>query len=140
LFTISEEIGCVGIEHFVKTNAEWFKDVAYDITIDRRYGDNLLWQQCGKYSCSKEFASELASIGIQQGIPVKLENGTVADVIYIREFVKESVNISAGYYEPHSEEEYIIYDDVIRITKWLATFIKKYQPKKTVKLLTELTK
>lgn len=124
LFTVKEEEGCIGISHFIKNNESWFDDVAYSITIDRRYGDNLLWRQLGKQSCSNEFACRLALAGLQAGITIKFENGSVADVIHIREIVKESVNISAGYYNPHDVDEYVKLEDVTRIIKWVRNFVK----------------
>jgi hypothetical protein len=124
LFTIKEEIGCVGISHFVKNNPSWFDDVCYSLTIDRRGGDNLLWSQLGTRSCSNDFASRLAMIGIRCGIPIKIEDGSLADVVHIRELVPESVNVSAGYYSPHSTDEYIKLLDVVKIIQWLCKFIK----------------
>jgi di/tripeptidase len=123
LFTVQEEEGCIGIQHFIKENPSWFDDVDYSLTIDRRGGDNLLWTQLGKFSCTKEFAAKLAYIGIISGIPVKVQDGSVADVIYIRTLVKNSINLSAGYYEPHSEKEYVDIGDVKKIVKWVVNII-----------------
>jgi hypothetical protein len=125
LFTVSEEVGCVGIRHFIKNNLEWFDDVAYSITIDRRSGDNLLWSQCGTRSCSDMFAGRMALAGTSVGIPIKIQDGSVADVVEIRDIVDEAVNVSAGYYEPHSEEEYVLLNDVKKIIQWLRLFLKE---------------
>jgi hypothetical protein len=125
LFTVSEEIGCVGISHFIKFNKEWFDDVAYSITIDRKSGDNLLWSQCGTRSCSDGFASRMALAGIKCGIPIKVQDGSIADVVEIRDIVDEAVNISAGYYDPHSEDEYVLVSDVKKIIQWVRTFLKE---------------
>lgn len=125
LFTVGEECGCVGIKDFIKNNADWFKEIAYSITIDRRGADNLLWSQLGKKSCTRSFAARLAKAGIELGIPVKLEDGNVADVIYIRELVKNAVNISAGYHNPHDTNEYIVWDEVVQIIKWVKKFIEE---------------
>lgn len=123
LFTTREEEGCIGVKYFVTSNKQWFNDVAYSITIDRKEGDNLLWSQLRTRSCSDNFASRLALSGIINGIPVKIMDGNVADVIHIRELVTESVNVSAGYYDAHTESEYVILSDVERIIKWLKHFI-----------------
>lgn len=125
LFTVQEESGCVGISRFANNNVEWFQDIEFSITIDRRGGDNLLWSQLGTRSCTNEFAGRLANVGVSVGIPVKIEDGSVADVIYIREIVKDSVNISAGYYNPHSTKEYIRISEVNKITEWVTNFCIK---------------
>jgi hypothetical protein len=98
-------------------------DVAYSITVDRRYGNNLLWSQLGKRSCTNEFAGRLAMAGITVGIPIEIQDGSVADVITIREYVTDSVNVSAGYYNPHSDDEYVNLEEITKIIKWLRLFV-----------------
>lgn len=123
LFTVQEEEGCIGISEFIKENVNWFNDVSYSITIDRRYGNQILWSQLGKRSCSNAFAGRLALAGISVGIPIEITDGSIADVIYIRELVPEAVNISAGYYNPHDEDEYVIWNEVVAIIRWLKLFL-----------------
>lgn len=123
LFTVQEETGCIGINHFVKNNEEFFEDVKYSLTIDRRDKDNLLWSQLGTRSCDDNFAAKLSREGVKEGIPVRLMDGSVADVIYIRDHVPNSVNMSAGYYSAHSKDEYIIPSDVDRIVGWVRNIL-----------------
>ncbi len=124
LFTVGEESGCKGIQHFCKNNSDWFKDVKYSITIDRRGDNDLLQWSAGKKNCSKKFAAQLAFHGINAGIPIKVDNGTIADVIHIRDYVQETVNISAGYHNPHSTTEYIDFFAMCNILVWLQYIIK----------------
>lgn len=126
LFTVKEEIGCVGIKEAVK-RTEWFSDVLYSITIDRKGGNHILWSQLGVRSCSNTFAGQLAMRAIESGIAVEIMDGSVSDTIYLREIVPESVNVSAGYYDPHTEEEYIRLQDVAKIINWLSHFIINYE-------------
>jgi hypothetical protein len=123
LFTVGEEIGCVGIKAFIKEHADWFKDVKYSITIDRRGSDNLLKWSAGKQNCSDKFCAQLALHGVLAGIPVKVESGMLADVVYIRDIVPEAANISAGYYNPHSTTEYIEFEAMCFILEWLRRII-----------------
>lgn len=123
LFTVQEESGCIGISHFIDNKLEFFDDVKYSLTIDRREGDNLLWSQCGKRSCDDEFAAKLSREGVKVGIPVKLMDGSVADVIYIRDHVPNSVNMSAGYYRAHSNDEYIVPSEVDNIIDWVKNIL-----------------
>jgi di/tripeptidase len=124
LFTTGEEKGCDGISEFCKTNKEWFDDCKFSITIDRRDNDNLLRWSAGKANCSKEFAAQLALFGVLSEIPVKVESGTLADVIHIRNHVKETVNISAGYHNPHSTEEWIDFYAMCDILEWLKRIVQ----------------
>lgn len=127
LFTVEEEVGCGGILEFCKKHAEWFGDVAYSLTIDRRDNDNLLMYSCGKRNCSLEFAAQLASIGIRNGIFVKIEKGTLADVIYIRKYVENCVNISAGYFNSHSLNEYVDFLGMLNIKNWVKAILEEVQ-------------
>lgn len=124
LFTVQEETGCNGVKFFVKNNSKWLEDVKYSITIDRRDYCHLLWSQRGTRSCSDNFAAELMYQGIRAGIPVKLEDGGSADVVTLRNYVPNSVNISAGYYKAHTADEYIVPSEVDKIVGWVKNIVK----------------
>lgn len=123
LFTVREESGCVGVSHFIDENVAFFDNVKYSLTIDRRDNDNLLWSQLGTRSCSDDFAGRLAREGVKEGIRVRLMDGSVADVIHIRNLVPNSVNMSAGYYNAHTSDEYIVPSDVDRIIGWVKNIL-----------------
>ena len=125
LFTVQEENGCVGISHFIKTNLKWFKDVIFSITIDRRENDNLLPSQLGTRSCVDSFTDKLITSARSVGIEPKIMDGNVADVIYIRDVVPNSVNMSAGYFDAHTSKEYVDINGVQGIIKWLCKFLKE---------------
>lgn len=144
LFTVQEEIGVVGMDFVAETRESWFDDIAYSITIDRRGGNQLLTSQLGTKSCSKDFAKMCFNAGKSAGIEVQIEDGSVADVIIIRDLVDNAVNISAGYYSPHTEFEVIDYVEVEQIIKWVTYILrsnKRYSRKRyydTDKLKKEL--
>lgn len=123
LFTVEEEIGCIGISHFIKHNKDFFADVAYSLTIDRKGSGDLLHKQLGVKSCNSRFAGILAIHGLNAGIDVNITDGNVADVIYIRDEVPQSVNMSAGYYSAHTSSEYIVLSDVRRIITWVNNIV-----------------
>lgn len=123
LFTVREESGCVGIAHFEDNSPEFFSDVKYSLTIDRRDKDNLLWSQLGTRSCDDEFAGKVAREGVKEGIAVKLMDGSVADVIHIRNHVPNSINMSAGYYEAHTSREYIVPSHLDKIVGWVKNIL-----------------
>lgn len=123
LFTVEEETGCNGVKHFVKTNPQWLDDVKYSLTIDRKDSCHLLWSQRGTRSCTNKFAAELMYHGIRSGIPVSLEDGGSADVVVLRDFVPDAVNMSAGYYKAHTSSEYIVPSEVDKIVGWVKNII-----------------
>ena len=123
LFTVQEEIGCVGISHFCKTRANWFNNVSYSVTVDRQGDTDLLFASAGKKNCSNMFASLIAKCGLDAGVLVTMNTGTIADIIYIRDYVQETVNISAGYHNPHSTDEYISFKAMKSILNWLKNIV-----------------
>lgn len=122
LFTVQEETGCNGVKYVEKERLDFISDLKYSITIDRKHGNELLITSGGIRNCSNFFAGELAKWGIATGIPIKLENGSLADVCVIRNYT-EAVNISAGYYSPHTNSEYIEFSEVLLIKEWVKNFI-----------------
>lgn len=119
LFTVQEEIGLVGMEFVAETKEEWFDNISYSITIDRRGGNHLLISQLGVKSCSRDFAKMAVNAGKSAGIPVTIEDGSLADVVILRDLVDNAINISAGYYNPHTEYEEIDYTEVEKIIMWV---------------------
>lgn len=123
LFTVQEEIGCVGIKHFIDNKRDFFDNVRYSLTIDRREGNHLLSSQLGVFSCTNEFAANVGRQGVRAGIDVQIEKGTVADVIYIRDLVPNSINMSAGYHNPHTSSEYIVISEIDKIIEWVKNIL-----------------
>ena len=123
LFTVQEEIGCVGIDHVAAHDYKFFNDISYSLTIDRKGGEDLLYKQLGTQSCSNEFALALAKHALNADINVHFNNGNVADVITIRDLVNNAVNISAGYYNAHCSTEYVDLNDVKKIIKWVDNIV-----------------
>lgn len=123
LFTVQEETGCNGVRNVAEKNPEFLSDVIYSITIDRKYGNELLISSANVRNCSNLFAGELAKWGIISGIPIKLENGGLADVCVLRDCNMEAVNVSAGYYEPHRNSEYVKFNEVLLIKDWIKNFM-----------------
>lgn len=124
LFTVEEETGCNGVKYFVKHNAKWLEDVKYSLTVDRKDTCHLLWSQRGTRSCSNEFAAELMYQGVREGIPVSIQDGGSADVVILRDFVPNAVNMSAGYFKAHTSSEYIVPSAVDKIFGWIKNIVE----------------
>lgn len=124
LFTVEEETGCNGVKYFVENNAKWLGDVKYSLTVDRRDTCHLLWSQKGTRSCSNDFAGELIYHGVNEGIPVRIQDGGSADVVILRDYVPNAVNMSAGYFKPHTSSEYIVPSAVDKIFGWIKNIVQ----------------
>ena len=96
-FTEDEEIGCVGAEKFVNTIIAP-NEIKFVIEIDRRGKDDCVFYDCG----NEAFKEYIESFGFKTKI------GTFSDIVEISdEWEVASVNVSSGYYNEHTNQEYI---------------------------------
>lgn len=98
-FFVGEEVGCIGSS---EADMEFFKDVRFCVQPDRRNGDDLITSISGDI-CSQEFlaAIDYAKFGYKE------TTGLMTDVEELCEqgIGVSCINISCGYYNPHTDEE-----------------------------------
>lgn len=129
-FFVGEEIGCVGSGD---ADMEFFKDVRYCIQPDRRNGHDLITNISGDL-CSKEF---LEAIDYKE-YGYKEETGLMTDVEELCEkgVGVSCINISCGYYNPHTDEECTSWSELCNArdfalhicTKLTDVYPHKYEP------------
>ena len=109
-FFHSEEIGCVGSS---KADMKWLKDVGYCLQADRRGSTDFINSISGKLY-SKAFKKALKPILKEYGY--KESSGAITDIGQLAEngIGVCVANMSCGYYEPHSDEEIVEFDDASR--------------------------
>ena len=127
-FFISEEIGCVGSE---KADMEFFKDCRYVLECDRRGNSDLITEISGVKMCSDEFAQALLTWmpGFHK------TTGMMTDILTLKENGLEvsAVNISCGYYHPHTDGEMTVISDLeytLKVVQNVISRIKKAYPHK----------
>lgn len=98
-FFVGEEIGCVGSQ---MADMEFFKDVRYCIQPDRRNGGDLITNICCDI-CSQDFLDAID----YKDFGYKPTSGLMTDVETLCEkgVGVSCINISCGYYNPHTDEE-----------------------------------
>lgn len=101
LFTEDEEKGCIGatkaVEKLYKPN------VKYIIEFDRRGKDDCVFYDCG----NEKFMDYIESFGF------KTNYGTCSDISILGSaWDIASVNLSSGYYNEHTEKEYVIFGEL----------------------------
>lgn len=100
LFTTDEEIGGLGAEKFTK-EFDLAKEVNFAIEIDRRGFNEAVFYNCG----NEDFIDFILSYGLEE------EFGSFSDIsILSPAYNFASVNLSAGYYNEHTNYEYIVLD------------------------------
>ena len=103
---VSEEVGCVGSRHAVKTNYDWFNDVGYMIT--QICSGVELFDRDGDF-----INKTLPLLQESMGEKMRFFNHPYTDVSVIkRTFPFSCINISAGYFNWHSSREYVVISEV----------------------------
>lgn len=107
-FFVGEEIGCVGSS---KCNMDFFADARFVVEPDRRGGGDLITEISGLEIASEAFlnAFDYASFGY------KKTSGLMTDVLELTErgVGVACINMSCGYYNPHSDEEFTVISDLL---------------------------
>lgn len=114
VFTVGEESGCIGSSQIDKT---FFDDKEFCIVIDRRNNHDLIYKG----------GSTL--YGIKTPPTFKMLNpqyeyveGATSDAGYFSEYV-DSMNVSCGYYNPHSSTEYTVVHELIETCDAVENFV-----------------
>lgn len=107
-FFVSEEVGCIGSRN---ADMDFFEDTRFVIEPDRRgYGD-LITEISYTSLCSPEF---LKDTGFEV-FGYREENGLMTDILELKEkgLKVSCINLSCGYYEPHTDDEFTVKKDLL---------------------------
>lgn len=109
VFFTQEETGCVGSNGINKT---FFDDCRYIIQLDRKGKSDFIDSKFNQKIVSHQFSSEVGAV--KKAFGFKSAIGTITDAVNLWEdgVGISCVNISSGYYSPHSDNEYIMVDDL----------------------------
>ncbi len=115
IFTRDEEIGCLGVREIAKlfeNKPKLIKDITCFIELDRKGGNSLLSVKHGY--CNEDLRNAIMDIALNEGIIFVDDIGAFTDVDYLLTY-KPAVNMSVGYYNPHSNDEYLNINEYNRI-------------------------
>ena len=106
-FCVQEEIGMIGSKFVAENEKEKLKKIAYGLIFDRRGSGDIICYQ-NDYG-TKDFEEELKDVGkYYKYSPAK---GFASDCNTFKEFFS-CANLSCGYYNPHTKNEYVKIDEV----------------------------
>jgi len=126
IFFRDEETGCKGSS---KYDTESLKDNLFLIEIDRRSGTDLIFNSGGTILCDDQFKDEVKAY-FPHGEEAQ---GTMTDVNVLGDAEINMMNLSAGYYNPHSNNEYVILSELQRNIDCLKAFAGNYCAKRKFK-------
>ena len=131
IFFRDEEIGCLGAKVY---NQNTLKKDQFMVEIDRKGSGDLIFNSSFMNEmASEEFMKDAEKIGDDFGY--KAANGLYTDVSQLSDCGISRMNISAGYYLPHTNKEYVILselDNAINFCVRLALFLTKQYKHKVV--------
>lgn len=105
---VSEEIGCVGSD---AADMTFFNDCRFVLQCDRRGDSDFITTASCTELCSDEFsnATHYELFGYAE------ERGLMTDVMTLKRngLQVSCANISCGYYQPHTDDEYTVKSDLL---------------------------
>ena len=120
VFFVGEETGCVGSG---KCDMSFFDNCRYVIQCDRR-GSNDLITSIGGWTqlCSQELINDIKP----ELYGYREEQGLITDVGELKDrgLKVSAINLSCGYYEPHTDREFIIKSEVINCLHFVQHIIE----------------
>ena len=104
---VEEETGCRGSS---QAEMDFFTDCRFVIQPDRRGNQDLITHIGWTELCSEEF---LKAIGYEQ-FGYQETTGAMTDILALKENGLEisCINLSCGYYEPHTDHEFTVKEDL----------------------------
>ena len=125
VFFSGEEVGCLGSSGI---DLKYFDHCSCLIGLDRKGNSDIIATYNGFDTINKEFKDLLNSIKKNHGY--EYNNGFITDVftLFERGVDISCINISCGYYNPHSKSEYISLNDMNKCLSFsldIAKSIKK---------------
>lgn len=122
IFFREEERGCIGSSRYDTSS---LRDNLYLIEIDRKGASDLIFNSGGSQLCSEQFKTAIKAIFSDY----KAAQGICTDVNVLGDANINMMNISCGYYNPHTKKEYVVLNDLEKTIKNLAKFARLYKYK-----------
>lgn len=111
-----EEVGGVGAKIFAKSDFINQLDVNYIIEFDRKNANDAVF-----YSCDNKDFTEF----VTDTTGFKVAYGSFSDISIIAPAAKiAAVNLSCGYYNAHTTDEYVMYDEMMDVVQAAEVLIK----------------
>lgn len=119
VFFVQEETGCRGSS---QAEMKFFEDTRFVIQCDRQGHSDLINNISGTELCSSAFTLDMdyGKFGYS------IQEGMLTDVLTLKEqeLAVSCVNVSCGYYKPHTDNEYTVKKDLLNCLKFVGHIIE----------------
>lgn len=124
ILTVDEEIGGIGAS---KIQYKQIKNVNYFIEVDRR-GKHDLIDKISDVITNKEFIDDIWHL--MKKYKFKLNEGVYTDIFDLSYTSRiSSINLSAGYYNPHTKNEYVVLSELNNTIEFIKEILKSVECK-----------
>jgi len=130
-FSREEEIGCVGAG---KIDQNWYANVDLAIVVDRR-GNRDIVVGCGMAFCSDSVGYFMEDVSKMADMDWRAVEGGISDAMVFAENGINSINLSAGYMNEHTVNEYASLKDmgdtvrlILQTIAVINQFYKTFEP------------
>lgn len=122
VFFVQEETGCIGSNH---ADMDFFSDCRFVIQCDRKGNGDIITRIGGIGLCSKEFLDTIQP----ERFGYRTCGGLSTDVYALKTNGLEvsCVNLSCGYYNPHTDSEFTIWKDLLKCFRFVCHIIKAHK-------------
>ncbi len=117
LVTSDEEVGCLGASSFVKAMPTNEYDIKFMIELDRRGANDLVYYDCDGHEDFMKFCEQ--STGYVHNF------GSYSDIVELMEAWRIcGVNVSCGYYNEHTTNEFVIIEEMMNTLHTLVNWLQ----------------
>lgn len=122
VFFVQEEVGCIGSGH---ADMNFFSDCRFVIQCDRKGNRDMVTRINMTGLCSDEFIREIRPE--QYGYAET--SGLTTDVYMLKRkrLNVSCVNLSCGYYNPHTDSEYTIWEDLRNCFRFVCHIVRTHR-------------
>lgn len=121
VFFVKEEIGCIGSGG---ADMDFFSDCRYVIQCDRKGNSDIITNIGMSELCSREFIEKIHPE--RYGYVVCSGMTTDVHALKTRGLGISCINLSCGYYNPHTDSEYTIWEDLLKCFRFVCHIVKTY--------------
>lgn len=118
-FFVGEEIGCVGSS---SCDISFFSDCRYCIQCDRRNGSDLI-TEITEDLCSDKFLNDIDYVDF--GYKPTHGLSTDIDELRFRGVSCSCINVSCGYYNPHTDNEFTVVSELFNCLDFVEHIVEK---------------
>lgn len=112
VFFRDEEIGCLGSKYSIANHKGWYNDCGFVLMADRRGYSDAVTVSGGVVISSSDFMADCDPLFEKYGYKDTIGLTTDVDSLTCGGIGISTINLSCGYYDPHTRQEIVSIEDV----------------------------